>query len=155
MKNTKSKLTRQQLIEMDPVNTVFHNGILPGTWDTLEVETDVETNSTSYNMFTKLHPNSPTYIDFWGNVDPYGPGCTNIIIRLIEFSALAEHSHRWSVTTSRFTTRNMTTNKFHTLEEAIEFMVGEMIRTTKHYDKINKRKTIIWDDEAIENHDIH
>ena len=91
-------------------------------------------------MFTKLHPDSPTYIDFWGNVDPYGPGCTNIIIRLIEFPVSEGQAFRWTVTTSRYTTKNMSTNRFKTLEEAMKFMVGEMIRTTKHYDKIHNRK---------------
>ena len=146
------KTEKPRSADLEFTNTVFHNGILPGEWNTLEVETDVGHNSTSFNMFTKLHPDSPTYIDFWGNVDPYGPGCTNIIIRLIEFAASENQAFRWTVTTSRYTTKNMSTNRFKTLEEAMKFMVDEMIRTTKHYDKIHNRKTQIWDDEAISKH---
>ena len=156
MKNKRPTLSRHRdSVNYEFTNLVFHNGILPGEWDTLEVETHCGSQSTSYALKTKLHPDSPAYVDFWGTIDPYGPGCTLIIIRLIEFSPEAKESFRWTVTTSRFTTKDMSTNRFKTLEEAMKFMVDEMIRTTKHYDKINKRKTIIWDDDAIKNHDIH
>ncbi len=138
--------------DLDYTNLVFHPGILPGEWETLEVETDVNHSSTSYALKTKLHPDSPTYVDFWGNVDPYGPGCTLIIVRLIEFPASENQPFRWTVTTSRYTTKNMSTNRFKTLEEAMKFMVDEMIRTTKHYDKIHSRKTEIWNEIEIEKH---
>ena len=41
--------------------------MLPGKWETLEVETSARVQRTSFAMATKLHPDGKDYIDFIRN----------------------------------------------------------------------------------------
>lgn len=137
MKNTKT--------EREFTNLVFPSWMLPGEWKTLEVLTDRNTQTVSYTMATKLHPNAKPYVDFWGNVDPYGPGKNLVFVNIHEFrKSHVATGERFSVSTGRNTHSDMTTTKFHRLEDAIKHAVNEMVKTTKKFDKINKRKTQIW-----------
>jgi len=122
---------------------------LPGNWETLEVETDAKTQSTSYFMWAKLHPNEGPHIDFWGTEWPQGH---RIITRIVEFRNREISPYRFSVTTSRHMV-NYTTKRFHTLEEAVEYQTKQMIATTKKFDKIHNTNTQIWDLEQIQEND--
>jgi|MDSV01.3.fsa_nt_gb hypothetical protein len=145
--------------DYDFVNNVFAEWMLPGEWKTMEVRTDVNHQETSYAMATKLHPNSKDYVDFWGNVNPYGEGCNLIFCTINELSPAPtfgrKGKHRFSATTGRFTSTGMSTKLFEELDDAVKHVVTEMVKTTKMYDKIHKRKTKIWSDQALAlNHDI-
>lgn len=136
----------------DFVGLVFAEWMLPGEWKTLEVITDTDHQEHSYVMATKLHPNSKDYVDFWGNVNPYGEGCNLIFVCINEFSNArkgANGRHRFSVTTGRHTHTDMSTTLFEKLDDAVKHAVNEMVRTTKKFDKIHKRKTKIWSDQAL------
>lgn len=137
---------------MDYTNLVFPDWMLPGEWQTREVVTDASSQRHSYTLATKVHPNAKPYVDFWGNEDPYGPGCRLIFVVIHEIrkkSADYQQKFRWVVTTGRGTHTDMSTTKFHDLEGAMKHAVEEMIKTTKKYDKINKRKTPEWDYQTI------
>lgn len=130
-------------------NLVFADWMLPGEWQTREVQLKGNLQTTAYTLATKTHINAKPYVDFWGREDPYGPGCRLIFVCIHEFKKEAEQKNRFSVTTGRGTDTGMSTNKFFKLEDAIEFAVNEMIKTTKYYDKVNKRKTPKWDYQTI------
>jgi len=72
--------------DYDFINLVFAEWMLPGEWKTMECRTDVNHQEASYAMATKLHPNGKDYVDFWGNVNPYGEGCHLIFCTINEFS---------------------------------------------------------------------
>ena len=137
---------------MEYVNLVFAPWMLPGEWETLEVVSDANTQRTSYVLKTKLHPNATKYVDFWGTENPYGPG-KNLVFVVIHENRRGDddeqRKHRWVVTTGRNSHSDMSTSKFYRLDEAVKFAVEEMIKTTKKFDKINKRKTPQWDYETI------
>lgn len=138
--------------QQDFVNLVFAEWMLPGEWKTLEVVTNCQTSTTSYVMATKLHPNSKDYVDFWGNVNPYGPQKNLVFVNINEFAKDEERGNgrnRFSVTTGRHTHTDMSTTMFEKLDDAVKFAVNEMVKTTKKFDKIHKRKTTIWSDEAL------
>lgn len=143
MKNTKTPKDYQ----FESIS--FPSYMLPGEWETREVLVRGDVQTTSYTMATKLHPNAKPYVDFWGNVDPYGPGKNLVFVSIHEFAKTPFNKFRWSVTTGRNTHTDMSTTKFNTLDEAMKHAVNEMVRTTKKFDKINKRKTQIWDSEQI------
>ena len=144
--------------DYDFVNIVFAEWMLPGEWKTLEVITNTDGQQTSYVMATKLHPNSKDYVDFWGNVNPYGEGKNLVFVNINEFPNRTDRSngkHRFSVVTGRHTATDMSTTLFEKLDDAVKFAVNEMVATTKKFDKIHKRKTKIWSDQALAlNHDI-
>ena len=127
----------------------FPKWMLPGEWKTLEIRVTGDVQTTSYVMATKRHPNAKPYIDFWDNVDPYGPGMEQIWVSIHEFQQSEYQKFRWSVTTGRFTHTDMSTTHHDDLESAVKHAVKEMVATTKKYDKINKRKTQMWDTEQI------
>ena len=131
-------------------NLVFPKWALPGEWETLEVETSAQVQSTSYFMWTKLHPDEGPYVDFWGTEWPQGH---RIIIRIVEHRNRDISPYRFSVCTSRHTARDMTTNRFRTLEEAMNHATKEMVATTKKFDKIHNRSPQIWDVETIQEND--
>ena len=130
-------------------NLVFADWMLPGEWETREVVTNSDTQRTSYTLATKLHPNDRDFVDFWGNVNPWGVGKRLVFVVIHELAKETEQKHRWVVTTGRNSASEMTTNKFFKLDDAMKFAVNEMVKTTKKFDKINKRKTPQWDYEAI------
>jgi hypothetical protein len=146
--NTFNKKPKTELSEY--THLVFPEWALPGNWKVLEVETDAKIQSTSYFMWAKLHPDEGPYVDFWGTEWPLGH---RIIIRLVEFKKLELSQYRFSVCTSRHTTKDMTTKRFHNLEDAMEHLVNEMIATTKKFDKIHNTNTVIWDLEKIQEND--
>ncbi len=127
--------------------------MLPGEWKCIEVLVRGDVQTTSFVMATKLHPNAHPYVDFWGNVDPYGPGKQQVWVSIHEFAKTPFNKFRWSVTTGRHTHTDMSTTTHDTLETAMKQAVNEMVRTTKKFDKINKRKTQMWDSEQIIAHD--
>ena len=133
------------------INLVFADWMLPGEWETREVICDAKSQTTSYTMSTKLHPNSKDYVDFWGNVNPYGEGKNLVFVNIHEFAPDEENPsrNRFSVSTGRNTHTDMSTTLFQTLDEAVKFAQTEMVKTTKKFDKIHKRKTKIWSDQAI------
>ena len=136
----------------DYVGLVFAEWMLPGEWKTLEVETNCDAQRHSYVMATKLHPNSKDYVDFWGNVNPYGEGKNLVFVVINEFAKNPDKGNgknRFSVTTGRHTHTDMSTTMFEKLDDAVKHAVNEMVRTTKKFDKIHKRKTKIWSDQAI------
>ena len=143
---------KQKQRPMEYTNLVFADWMLPGEWQTREVIQDASTCRHSYTLATKVHPNVGPHVDFWGNVDRYGEGCNLIFVVIHEMRKKDpeyQQKHRWVVTTGRGTHSDMSTNKCKSLEEAIKIAVTEMIKTTKKYDKINKRKTPEWDYETI------
>ena len=129
----------------------FERWMLPGEWEIREVQENAQTKNTSFTMATWLHPNmkNKDVFDFWGRRNPYGEGKNLVFIRLVEFAPNQGATHRWSVVTGRNSHSDMSTNKFHMLKDAVQFMVNEMIKTTKKFDKINKIKSQIWDFETI------
>ena len=131
----------------------FPDWMLPGEWKTIEILVQGDVQTTSYVMPTKLHPNVKEYVDFWGNVDPYGPGIEQVWISIHEFQESEYQKFRWSVTTGRHTHTDMSTTHHKTLESAMQQVVNEMVKTTKKFDEINKRKTRMWDSEQIILHD--
>ena len=141
--------TRNQIKDHQFTNLVMAEWMLPGEWKTLEVVSDCNRETTSYVMATKLHPNSKDYVDFWGNVNPYGEGCNLVFVNITEFASSVQSKERFSVTTGRHTHTDMSTTKFTKLDAAMKHAVNEMVRTTKKFDKIHKRKTKIWSDQAI------
>ena len=143
---------KQKQRPMEYTNLVFADWMLPGEWQTREVIQDASTCRHSYTLATKVHPKVGTYKDFWGNEDPYGEGCNLIFVVIHEMRKKGDEylqKFRWVVTTGRGTHTDMSTTKFKTLDEAVKHAVTEMIKTTKKYDKINKRKTPEWDYQAI------
>ena len=137
---------------MEYTNLVFPDWMLPGEWQTREVVSNAITSRHDYTLATKVHPNVGPHVDFWGRVDRYGEGCNLIFVTIHEMRKLDDDYHqkfRWIVTTGRGTHTDMSTTKFKTLPEAVKHAVAEMIKTTKKYDKINKRKTPEWDYETI------
>lgn len=131
----------------------FPAWMLPGEWKTIEIIVRGDVQTTSYVMQTKLHPNAKPYVDFWGNVDPYGPGIQQVWINIHEFQPSEYQKFRWSVSTGRHTHTDMSTTHHKTLESAMQQVVTEMVKTTNKFDKINKRKTRMWDSEQIILHD--
>jgi hypothetical protein len=125
---------------------------LPGKFKTIEVENESQGCRHSYAMATKLHPNSTKYVDFWGEVDPYGEGCNSIYCCIYENDPGYGEIYRWVVTTGRHTHTGMSTRKFDNLEDAMKFMVSEMEKTQLKYDKILGEKTQMWDFDAIRKH---
>tara|TARA_R110000787_G_scaffold285493_2_gene401396 strand:+ start:261 stop:773 length:513 start_codon:yes stop_codon:yes gene_type:complete len=135
-------------------NTCFAPYLLPGKFETIEVEIEAKKRRTSYAMKTKLHPDAKMYIDFWGNENPYGIGCHQVFYTLCENDPGYGDKHRWVVTSGRHTIKDMQTHKFTKLEEAIKFMTREMIKTQRKFDKILGEKTEIWDIKKLNNEGI-
>ena len=135
---------------------VFADCLLPGKWGTVEVESEAKGCRHSYAMKTPLHPNIENYdyVDFWGNVNPYGKGCHQVFICIYENDPGYMSANRWTVTTGRYTHLDMSTNKFDNLEDAIKFMVQQMEKTQLKFDKILNEKTLMWDFDAIRLHNI-
>ena len=132
----------------------FPNVLLPGKFDTVEVETEARGSRHSYAMKTLLHPNAINYdyIDFWGNVNPYGKGKHQLFCCIYENDPGYAEKNRWVVTTGRHSHSDMSTTKFDNLEDAMKFLVNEMEKTQLKFDKILGEKTTMWDFEAIKAH---
>lgn len=133
-------------------NLLFPDWMLPGEWKTLEVIERVDYQTVSYALATKIHPQAKEQIDFWGNVDPYGPGKTLLFVSINEFLNERVSKERFSLTTGKHTYSGTTTKKFNKLENVIKAAVNEMVKTTKMYDRILDQKTQMWDIESIEKH---
>jgi hypothetical protein len=159
--NTHISKTKQHYFRRQPQRQTFQykefthlnhaECMLPGKFKTIEVETCAAYCRTSFAMATPLHKNGVNYdyVDFWGNVNPYGQGCHLVFVCIVENDPGYNAPYRFVVTTGRHTHSGMSTNKFQYLEDAMKFAVREMEKTQLKFDKILGEKTQMWDMDAI------